>query len=283
MTCKLYSIELAGRHFQIADYPGEKGSIIALHGLTGTHKNLLHYAEALQGDYRFISIDLRGRGNSSGMDDVPSIFKHAQDVMELIAMLEIKDPILLGHSMGAFISAIVASELESVKGLILLDGAARMSERQHAIVKPSLGRLRKTYESKQAYVDELQRTYERLGIQWTDAVQEIADYEIHEVGNTWMHKSFSEKISEDFDSFDLFNPREIMANVTCETLLIQATGEIDSFPPFFETRDYEETIEFTSKLTMYTSDCNHYTMVFEKRNDIIKAIQLFLNGVHLNE
>src|SRR5690606_5759940 len=125
MTKRIYRVEIGDRYLQIADYPGKKGTIIALHGLTGTHKNMLHYAQSLRGDYRVIACDLRGRGDSSGMDDVPSIFTHAEDIIELIAVLGIKDPILLGHSMGAFISAIVASELPSVKGLVLLDGAAR--------------------------------------------------------------------------------------------------------------------------------------------------------------
>jgi pimeloyl-ACP methyl ester carboxylesterase len=279
----MYKVELEGRYFQIVDYPGEKGTIIALHGLTGTHKNMLHYAQNLQGDYRFIACDLRGRGDSSGMDDVPSIFSHAEDIEELISILGIKDPILLGHSMGAFISAIVASELPSVKGLVLLDGAARMSGRQHEIVRPSLGRLRKTYESKRAYVEELKQLYKRLGIKWTDAVQEIVEYEIHGTGNGWMHKSANENIEEDFASFDFFNPIEVMGKIACKTLLIQADGRIGSFPPFFTDIDYEETKKHTSKLTTFNSDSNHYTMVFEKRDDILDAIREFLDGVISDE
>ncbi|MGN7385819.1 alpha/beta fold hydrolase [Sporosarcina sp. SAFN-015] len=283
MTKKMYKVELEGRHLQIVDYPGEKGTIIALHGLTGTHKNMLHYAQSLRGDYRFIACDLRGRGDSSGMDDVPSIFSHAEDVEKLIGVLGIKNPILLGHSMGAFVSAIVASEMPTVKGLILLDGAARMSGRQHDIVRPSLGRLRKTYESKRAYVEELKQLYKRLGIKWTDAVQEIVEYEIHGTGNGWMHKSAYENIEEDFASFDFFNPIEVMGKITCETLLIQADGDIGPFLPFFMDVDYEETKKYTSKLSTFRSDSNHYTMVFEKRDDILAAIRDFLDGVMLDE
>ncbi|WP_432363325.1 alpha/beta fold hydrolase [Sporosarcina sp. UB5] len=283
MTHRLYKVELGRRYLQIADFPGEKGTIIALHGLTGTHKNMLHYAESLQGDYRFIACDLRGRGGSSGMDDAPSIFSHAEDVAQLIDVLGIKDTILLGHSMGAYISAIVASELPSVKGLVLLDGAARMSGRQHDIVRPSLGRLRKTYESKRAYVEELRQLYKRLGIKWTDAVQEIVEYEIHGTTSGWVHKSATENIEEDFASFDFFNPIEVMGKIACETLLIQANGEIGPFPPFFTDADYEETKKYTSKLTTFHSDCNHYTMVFEKREDILTEIRKFLDGVILDE
>lgn len=217
------------------------------------------------------------------MGDVPSIFSHAEDVEQLIAVLGIKDPILLGHSMGAFISAIVASELPSVKGLVLLDGAARISGRQHDIVRPSLGRLQKTYESKRAYVEELQQLYKRLGIKWTDAVQEIVEYEIHGTGNGWVHKSANENIEEDFASFDFFNPIEVMGKIACDTLLIQADGEIGTFPPFFTDADYEETKKYTSNLTAFISDSNHYTMVFEKRDDILNEIRRFLDEVISDE
>ncbi|MCM3709484.1 alpha/beta fold hydrolase [Sporosarcina luteola] len=283
MTKRQYKVELEGRYLQIVDYPGEKGTIIALHGLTGTHKNMLHYAQSLQGDYRVIACDLRGRGDSSEMGDVPSIFSHAEDIKELMAVMGIKNPILLGHSMGAFISAIVASELPSVKGLVLLDGAARMSGRQHDIVKPSLGRLRKTYESKRAYIEELRQLYKRLGIKWTDAVQEIVEYEIHGTGNGWMHKSANENIEDDFASFDFFNPIEVMGKIACKTLLIQADGGIGQFPPFFTDADYVETKKHTSKLTTFNSDSNHYTMVFEKQEDILDEIRKFLDGVILDE
>lgn len=286
MTKTMHQIEIDGRHFQVADYSGEKGPIIALHGLTGTHKNMHHFAEALQGEYRFISIDLRGRGDSSGMDideGGPSIFNHARDVKEVMAALGVENPILLGHSMGAFISAIVASELSAVKGLVLLDGAAQMSERQFEIVRPSLGRLRKTYESKQAYVKELRQLYERLGIKWTKAVQEIVEYEIQQVNDGWVHKSSGEKIEEDFGSFVSFNPKDVMGKITCPTLLIQANGEIGPFPPFFTEPDYEKTKKYTSNLTTYNSESNHYTMVFEKQSDILAAIRQFLNGVDVLE
>src|SRR5690606_40509988 len=91
-----------------------------------------YYAEQFKGEYRFIALDLRGRGNSAAADSDTSIFKHADDILGLIEELKIVNPILLGYSMGAFISAIVASRLKSVKALILLDGAAKASEHQRS-------------------------------------------------------------------------------------------------------------------------------------------------------
>jgi hypothetical protein len=48
----MYVKELGNHRIQIADYPGTKGPIIAIHGLTGNHKQMHYYAEMLKGEYR---------------------------------------------------------------------------------------------------------------------------------------------------------------------------------------------------------------------------------------
>src|SRR5699024_8626756 len=100
-----YKKNINGKKIQIVDYPGEKGPIITIHDLTGTHKNMHYYAEHIKGEYRCIAVDLRGRGISEETDREPSIFKHAEDSLGLIKELNIQRTLLLGHSMGAFISA----------------------------------------------------------------------------------------------------------------------------------------------------------------------------------
>lgn len=272
-----YIKKIGSRRFQVADYPGEKGTIIAIHGLTGTHKNMHYYAEALKGDYRFIAIDLRGRGNSSETDKQTSIYKHAEDIMDLITEMKIKNPILIGHSMGAFISSIVASKLDSVKGLVLLDGAATMSDHQRDIVKPSLGRLSTKYDSKERYVEEIKRIYQRLGVKWTPILQGAVEYEIHQVGGKWESKSTEQKILDDFESFYSFDPKTVCSNIKCQTLLVYANGKIGTFPPLFFEDDYIATKKYTENIKTIISDCNHYTMVFENRNEINQEIKTFLS------
>ncbi|MDQ0218055.1 alpha/beta hydrolase [Peribacillus cavernae] len=273
---KMYVKELGNRNIQIADYPGEKGTIIAIHGLTGTHKNMHYYAELLKGEYRVIAVDLRGRGNSSELDEHTSIFKHAEDVIDLITELKIENPILIGHSMGAFISSIIASKLETVKGLVLLDGAATMSDQQRDIVKPSLGRLSKRYESKESYIEEVKGIYNRLGVEWTPVLQDAVEYEIREAGDKWEHKSTEYKVLEDFESFYSYIPKTVCSKVTCNTLLVYAKGEIGTLPPLFFENAYDDTKKYTEHIETIISDCNHYTMVFENREEINQSIKTFL-------
>ncbi|MCQ6278626.1 alpha/beta hydrolase [Bacillus sp. EB600] len=250
-----------------------------IHGLTGSHKYMHYYAEKLKGEYRVISLDLRGRGNSDSTDPEPSIFKHAEDIIGLIKMLKLENPILIGHSMGAFISAIVASKLPSVKAVVLLDGAARMSEHQRAIVKPSLGRLSKEYQSKDHYIEEAKQIYSHLGISWNDILQDIVEYEVEPVGDYWKNKSSEAGILGDSESFYTFEVKEICSKIMCPVLLVYAKGEIGAMPPLFYLRDYEDTQAYTKNIETVISDCNHYTMVFENREDINGYIEKFLKKI----
>lgn len=278
---QMSKMKLGKREIQIADFLGVKGTIIAIHGLTGTHKNMQYYAEALKGEYRFIAFDLRGRGNSSEADQDTSIYRHSQDVIDLIHAMNIENPILLGHSMGAFISMIVASRLKSVKGVILLDGAASMSARQREIVKPSLGRLSKKYDTRESYSEEVKGIYQKLGIGWTPLLKETVEYEIHRVDSHWEHKSDEQTILQDFESFYTFKPEDICQNVDCRTLLIYAKGKIGAFSALFFEKDYAAVKRYTRHLQTMVTDCNHYTMVFEEREEINKAIQAFLDSFSL--
>jgi esterase len=274
---EFYTVNVNGNDIQLADYPGKSGTIIAIHGLTGTHKNMHYYAEKFKRSYRFIAIDLRGRGNSAETDAEPSIFKHAEDVLGLIGKLEIKNPILLGYSMGAFIAAIVASKLKSTKAVIFLDGAAKASQHQRNIVQPSLGRLSRKFSSKEHYVEEIKKIYTNLGIKWNDVLQSTVEYEVVPVGNNWENKSTASRIVADFESFFSFDPHETCSQIECPVLLVYAEGNIGSMPPLFYLTDYEQTRQSTKTIETLISDCNHYTMVFENREDINGYIEDFLN------
>lgn len=273
---ELYKVQVNGRAIQVADYPGEKGPIIAIHGLTGTHKNMHYYAEHLKGDYRFIAVDLRGRGSSDETDTEPSIFKHAEDIEGLLKELSIENPILLGYSMGAFIAAIVASR-NRVQKVILLDGAAKATEHQRGIVQPSMGRISRHFDSQAHYVEEIRKIYANLGVEWTDVLQDTVEYEVGQVGDHWENKSTEANILADFNSFYTFDPKEVAPKIDCPVLLVYAKGEIGPMPPLFYLEHYEETQQYTKDLTTVISDCNHYTMVFENRPDINGFIDQFLS------
>ncbi|MCG7334910.1 alpha/beta hydrolase [Sporosarcina sp. ACRSM] len=262
----------------IQETPGHKGTIIAVHGLTGNHKTFYHYRKLLEGDYTFISYDLRGRGNSSPADENTSLFKHAEELKTFIEMKKIEKPILMGYSMGAYICALVASEVE-VSGLILLDGAGTTEERQRELIIPSLSRLNKSYRSADDYVAQTRDIYASLNVEWDAAVEEITRYEVKETPDGWRHKSEASAMEKDFNSFYDFHPIPVFEKIICPTLLVIAYGPLGKKEPLFTKETYNETIATAKDLVTIEVPANHYTLMFEKQEKVQESILDLLQNI----
>lgn len=262
--------------FCIHETTGKQGTIIAVHGLTGNHKQFYHYQKAMTDKYRFISYDIRGRGNSDPLSDDTSIFTHAEDLIDLIETLDIKRPILMGYSMGAYICALVASQLPQVEALILLDGAGEADDTSRQLVLPSLKRLSKVYSSEKEYVDEVQGLYTNLQVQWNDTLAEIVKYDIKKEDQGWRHKSDPALIEQDFESFYMFDPNNVCTKIQCETFLLIATGKIAGKSSLFKEEGYTKTRDSIDHLETKYTNVNHYELVFNEQPEIVKQIEAFL-------
>lgn len=274
-----YVLTKSGFTLCINDTPGEKGTIIAVHGLTGNHKQFHHYQTAFTGTYRFVSYDLRGRGNSDPAAKSTSIYTHVEDLIELIEILNIKRPILMGYSMGAYICAIAASKLFNVEALILLDGAGEADDTSRKLVIPSLTRLHKEFQSVEKYVEEMKVLYTNLQVSWTETMEEIVQYDLKRTVNGWTHKSDPVLIEQDFESFYTFTPGIVCSHITSETLLFIATGRIGDKAPLFRKDGYKKTKRYIRHLKTHEIHINHYELVFNIQPTINKEIFRFLEEV----
>ncbi|MFD1708956.1 alpha/beta fold hydrolase [Siminovitchia sediminis] len=266
-----------GRTLFIHDTAGDRGTIIGVHGLTGNHKQLHFYQEALAAaGYRFISYDLSGRGNSGPAPEDSSIFTHAADLLDLIDRLGIRRPIFLGYSMGAYISAVAASRRQDTEALILLDGAGKADEDTRNLVLPSLSRLEKTYESRDQYTGEAKSLYRRLGVEWGPHMEDAVSYEIRQEAGIWRNKAEISTVKRDFKSFYDFRPEDIFPEVRCPTLLLIATGSLGNKGPLFKEESYAGSKELLYNVWSETSPANHYELVFNRQPELNEKVQLFL-------
>jgi N-formylmaleamate deformylase len=96
--------------------------LILLHGLTGNGQCWTAITQTLEGEYDLIMPDFRGHGKSSVPEYGYRYDDHANDVVGLINSLGISPPVLIGHSMGGLVAAVVASRYPAlIRGLILAD------------------------------------------------------------------------------------------------------------------------------------------------------------------
>ena len=95
--------------------------IILIHGLFGSLENLNMVAKDLAKYYWVISVDVRNHGSSFHENEMsyPTL---AQDIIDLLDHLEIKQTAVLGHSMGGKIAMQLALDFpERISKLIVAD------------------------------------------------------------------------------------------------------------------------------------------------------------------
>ncbi|MGM8214675.1 alpha/beta hydrolase [Bacillaceae bacterium W0354] len=264
-----------GKKLFVKDVPGEKETIIFVHGLTGNYKQLSYFQDALADGNRIIAYDLRGRGFSDEVSEDSSINRHVDDLLSLIETLKIVKPILIGYSMGAYICLKAASIIKNPKALILLDGAGETDEGQKDLILPSLGRLRKTYISREDYVEQTRASYAKLGINWDERMTDIAHYEIEEKDGAWTHKSNAEIMEKDFLSFYDFKHENYTKNLNIPTLLIAAKGKMGNRPLFYE-HSYDLLKQLVPQLKIVTTEANHLTLVFNRQEDLETELKNFI-------
>lgn len=101
---------------------GDKPALVLLHGITDNGLCWLRLAQQLGNDFDLIMPDARGHGLSDAPDSGYSFQEQAADVVSMIETLELIQPVLLGHSMGAMTAIEVAvSRPKLVRALILED------------------------------------------------------------------------------------------------------------------------------------------------------------------
>ena len=83
---------------------GKGQSIVLLHGFLESQNIWNHYSEQLSKTHRVITIDLPGHGKSDNISSVHTMEQMAMIVKELLDRLQIKKTVIIGHSMGGYVS-----------------------------------------------------------------------------------------------------------------------------------------------------------------------------------
>ena len=87
-----------------AIWEGTGKPIVCVHGITANCRSWDVLASALTPKHRMLAMDLRGRGRSDKPPSGYSLAHHIQDIMCLMDDLGMEQAVLMGHSLGAFIS-----------------------------------------------------------------------------------------------------------------------------------------------------------------------------------
>lgn len=111
-------------HYRDYAGPHDRPPILCIPGLTRNARDFEPVADRFAGEWRVISIDLRGRGGS-GHDPDPAHYSppvYVADLMKLLDQLGIADAVFVGTSLGGLCTMILAaSDNERIAGALLND------------------------------------------------------------------------------------------------------------------------------------------------------------------
>lgn len=174
--------DLAGGQWR-ADAAGVP--VLALHGITASHRAWHHVADALAGR-RIVAPDLRGRGRSNDLPGPWSLRDHADDQARVLDALGIDRAVVVGHSMGAFVTVrFAAAHPDRIAGLVLVDGGLPIphpegieaDEVAAAVLGPALARLEMRFPDPAAYV-AFWRAHPAIGPAWDDHLADYVAYDL---------------------------------------------------------------------------------------------------------
>jgi pimeloyl-ACP methyl ester carboxylesterase len=276
---QVYTVSFGDMDFEVGDWPGEKGTIIGVNGILGNWEMLRSLGDVFAPEYRFVTYDERGRGNSSpGWES--SMERHAEDLLELLVEMKIERPVLLGHSMGAYIAAIAAAREPSVRAVIMLDGGGRMGPAQKAGIDPIFDRIAHVFPTEEAYLAAYRAVYDAKEMAWTP---NLAAYIKHDLGRLpgggYRHKGNIAIIRNDYDSLCRFQPSEYYPEVRCPVLVVHAAGqgkpgEDIMYPVAADL--FGVTDEWLSDTEKWTSDRDHLSLVLEDNPALVQVVKDFI-------
>lgn len=106
--------------------------IVFVHGLSGQWQNWLENIPRFAQDRRVVAMDLPGHGLTPMPDEEITIAYYGRVVAELCRRLDLPPVVIVGNSMGGYVSAEVAIQAPEIVERLLLVSSAGISQREHS-------------------------------------------------------------------------------------------------------------------------------------------------------
>ncbi len=272
-----------GIQIQLALWEGKGRPILCVHGLTANSRFWDCLASALSPMHHIIAMDLRGRGLSDKPPTGYSLDHHCKDILSLMDDQGLKRPVLMGHSLGAFISLVFSAKYpQRVDRLILVDGGGKLSDTQmekvFAGIKPSLDRLGQIFPSFEDYLALMkQAPYLQP---WNAYMETYFKYEVEEVEGGIRSRVHPKHIEEEATNLRKEDVTQFYSRVSCPTLILRATQGMLAQDDWVLPEEVAEqmTREIKGARRVNIEGSNHYTILFHPNPLRDQTILDFLRG-----
>ena len=224
---------------------GEGTDIVLLHGWGQNIEMMKPVGDKLKG--HIIILDLPGYGLSSEPSEVWTIYDYVECVHEFLESLNVKNPVLIGHSFGGKISLAYASKY-NVKKLILFASPFKKGVEKMPLKTKILKAAKKI-----------------------PLLNKLEGFAKKHIGST-DYKNASEMMRKILVETVNLDIREDVKKIKCPTFIFWGTN--DEAVPVSDAEELESLIK-DSGLVIYEG-CTHYAYL-EMLPQVIKVIKVFLD------
>jgi pimeloyl-ACP methyl ester carboxylesterase len=133
---------------------------VAVHGITSNSRAWVAVARVLGERVALIAPDIRGRARSNELPGPYGVATHVDDLLAVLDAFGLERPVLVGHSLGAYVVARFAvSHPDRVHALVMVDGGLPIPGTEDVdlhkflddFLGPALARLKMRFPDAEAY------------------------------------------------------------------------------------------------------------------------------------
>lgn len=250
-------------------------TVLAVHGITANHLCWPLLAQAMP-DVRIVAPDLRGRGRSNALPGPFGMPAHADDMARVLTATGSERAVVVGHSMGAFVSMVTADRHpDLVSSLVLVDGGLPLLPPPgvdgEQLVQTVLGSAAKRLSmvfSDHAEYQAFWRKHPAVAQDWNQVFADYVDYDL--CGSEPELHSCTSYDAVVADSRELSGGESLLGAIERlqhpVRLLLAPRGLLNEVPPLYPEAVLEHWRERLPQIAMSTvADVNHYTIVMHER------------------
>ena len=238
---------------------GEGNPVVMLHGWGVSAESFAFSGEHLSEKFKVYRIDFPGFGKSDMPKSPMSVYDYAEITLKLLNALEIKNPILIGHSFGGRIIICLTGKMGYTARKIILVDSAGIKPRHSLVyyIRQSCFKI-----SKKALMIFLPKEKSEVAIANLRKRYGSADYNN---ATDVLRNSIVRVVNEDLTCY--------LKNITPPTLLIW--GENDDATPLSDAHIMEKHIKDSGLVVL--KGCSHFSFV-EKPYDFNIIVDKFLEN-----
>ena len=227
------------------EYGSGKNTVVLLHGWGQNIEMMKPLGDRLEGN-KIIIVDLPGYGLSQEPNYVWTIYDYVECIKELLDSLNVKKPILMGHSFGGKISLVYASKYD-VEKLVLFGSPYRPEKKKLSLKTKLLKKAKKI-----------------------PGLNKLEGFAKKHIGST-DYKNASEMMRKILVSTVNLDITEDVKKIKCPTLIIW--GTLDEAVPVADAYELEKLIP-DAGVVIYEG-CTHYAYL-ERINDVTNVLKVFI-------